>query len=659
MVFFIAVERYWERNVALRRSSRQGINHQVKNIFDYMEMEHAFNGLSPYEEGGNMLEYFVAGDEHWAKSSRDQQRKRSGVCHSSFVTTADVERELAFSSAVVTRWACWLTVASASSKAYLRRFIGLARAEQFIHQVRMRKIWFQQRLATSEWLHYMHIEQEFLYNYLYTKSTDPERHLIQLWLRILESLALVAALVLIYVYAQTDTWLDRHSYKVVTYVLLVAGFVVEVVYVLRLFFSKGAVVAMLVTLVRTQRAAQQCYPWARKLHTAKVRVTRLACAGVLHISMFMDPIFHNNRQYVPRFVSASRAHRLLKMVGISVTHSQRGWDMFCLTLPKGVAHEGEIHKVQEGQSDALEEILELISLIAQSPTNRQDEPAKAPSCMPGHSPLCCNTFLPFCSKDWEHVLVTWFIATLKLLRLERLQLEAADVCEPVDDIEFAASIKVDDRVASNCNEPVELSTSLTARNGAINGTVDNIPSVDNYERARNKAVWAMMYVCRLLTTIPELLPTQLDYTKELVELEFAEAELDITDMKRWVDKTMEEVAQWSPPEPITFKNQIGMNSSSTVEYTGYAYRHHNHENPQEYRFSDVFHCSRASRYVTVMLFNLDPASRWEVVASSACWFIAALAQSLKVEEHSTRLTRGGELLTTLWMLSSHLGGGVQ
>lgn len=63
--------------------------------------------------------------------------------------------------------------------------------------------------------------------------------------------------------------------------------------------------------------------------------------------------------------------------------------------------------------------------------------------------------------------------------------------------------------------------------------------------------------------------------------------------------------------------------------------------------------------MTVMLFNLDPASRWEVVASSACWFIAALAQSLKVEEHSTRLTRGGELLTTLWMLSSHLGGGVQ
>ncbi|KAG0630622.1 hypothetical protein M758_1G192500 [Ceratodon purpureus] len=325
-----------------------------------------------------MLEYFVAGDEHWAKSSYDQKHKRSGVCDPSFVTTGDVERELVFSSTAVTRWACWLTVASASSKAYLRRFIGLARAEQFIHKVRMRTIWFEQRLAMTEWLYYMEIEQEFLYNYLYTKSTDPERHLLQLWLRILESIALVAAMILTYIYAQEKTWLDHHTYKVVTYLLLVVGFVVEMVYVMRLFFSKGA---MLVTLVRTQRAGQNCYPWARKFYIAKVRIIRLACVGALHISMFIDPFYHKNRQYCPRSVALSRVYRVvkppLKLLRISVPNSQRGRDMFCLTLPKGVAHEGEIQKVQAGQTDALNDIFELISLITQAPTNREeseDEP---------------------------------------------------------------------------------------------------------------------------------------------------------------------------------------------------------------------------------------------------------------------------------------------
>jgi hypothetical protein len=49
----------------------------------------------------------------------------------------------------------------------------------------------------------------------------------------------------------------------------------------------------------------------------------------------------------------------------------------------------------------------------------------------------------------------------------------------------------------------------------------------------------------------------------------------------------------------------------------------------------------------------------EVLRTSACWFIACLAQANKVEEHCAMLRDGGELLTTLWILSSDLGGGAQ
>lgn len=64
---------------------------------------------------------------------------------------------------------------------------------------------------------------------------------------------------------------------------------------------------------------------------------------------------------------------------------------------------------------------------------------------------------------------------------------------------------------------------------------------------------------RLLTGIPELLPTQLDLTKELMRRQFV---LDIKGMKKdmtsWVDEVRQEVLGWPPPEPVTFSNIIGI-----------------------------------------------------------------------------------------------------
>ena len=248
----------------------------------------------------------------------------------------------------MTRWALWLTVASAFSRAYLRRIIGLYREEQLVgYPGRMRTVWLEHHLHdTSDWLHYLEIEQELLHNHLYAKPTDPERHITQSTLRLLSSVAYMAALILVYIYAGEGIWLDNQVNNVVTYTLLVVGFLVEVAYVIRLLFRKCAMVAMVVTLVRTQRAAQRCPSWAaRKLYIMKVTICRLACVGSLRINMFMDPSYRNiNRQYLPRSVALSWLQQLLEAVNLvySVSHSQRGWDMFCMMLPEGCDHEREI-----------------------------------------------------------------------------------------------------------------------------------------------------------------------------------------------------------------------------------------------------------------------------------------------------------------------------
>ena len=121
-----------------------------------------------------------------------------------------------FPSPFMTRWALWLTVASASSRAYLRRIIGLYREEQLVeYPGRMRTVWLEHHLHdTSDWLHYLEIEQELLHNHLYAKPTDPKRHITQITLRLLSSVAYMAALILVYIYAGEAIWLDNQVNKV-------------------------------------------------------------------------------------------------------------------------------------------------------------------------------------------------------------------------------------------------------------------------------------------------------------------------------------------------------------------------------------------------------------------------------------------------------------
>jgi hypothetical protein len=165
---------------------------------------------------------------------------------------------------------------------------------------------------------------------------------------------------------------------------------------------------------------------------------------------------------------------------------------------------------------------------------------------------------------------------------------------------------------------------------------------------RTKTVWQMLYVNRLLTVCPQLLPTQLDVTKELVKRNLAQAEADIKDPSRWLENTRQEVSELGEAIHVQFRLGNG------TEVEGFTFE--GHLSNQAEQLSD---CQWASNHLAVLLLQMDAAKRWEVLRTSASWFIACLAQANKVEEHCAMLRDGGELLTTLWILSSDFGGGAQ
>jgi hypothetical protein len=298
IVFVIGVTRYWERNSALRHSSRTGINKAMSPIYLYMMIYLPLRrGRGP--DGTDMLEFLLAGGAEWMQKVRSGQEPEHDP---DVVTTGEIERELRFSTPALTDWAIRLTVASASATAYLRRVVSLARAEQFQHVAPMRNLWFDRHLQDKRrWLPYIHMEQNFLYNLLYAKPVDLERHLLLMFLRMFSSFALVAALLITFWRASKETWDGHASFKVTTYIVLAVGSVVEVAYFIRLVFSKGAVVAMLVAQVRTQRRLRAVRSRVGKFFlAAELSINRFVCDKAMRITMFLeDNILTLKILYVP------------------------------------------------------------------------------------------------------------------------------------------------------------------------------------------------------------------------------------------------------------------------------------------------------------------------------------------------------------------------
>ncbi len=726
IVFVIGVTRYWERNSALRHSSRMGINKAMSPIYLYM-MDYLPLRRGRGPDGTDMLELLLAGGAEWLQKVRSGQEPEHDP---NVVTTGEIERELKFSTPDLTDWAIRLTVASASATAYLRRVVSLARAEQFQHVAPMRNLWFDRHLQDKgKWLPYIHMEQNFLYNLLYAKPVDLERHLLSMLLRMFSSFALVAALLITFWRASKETWDGHASFKVTTYIVLAVGSFVEVLYFIRLLFSKGAVVAMLVAQVRTQRRLRAVRSRVGKFFlAAELSINRFVCEKAMRITMCLeDNILTPKILYVPPssrnllvgiplpcailprmlMVFPRLFHKLavicLDQTGINLgPGTDRGWEMLSWTFREDCDIETEFSKIQGSQDEAVAAIFEPLLQITQAKGNRQSEPASVPSAFPVYSKACLHTVISFYNSDWEHVLITFWLATLKVLRIENYETSDHNSHHSSclngsnnSQRDVDANTHVESRLPEDSNDheldldpdtaEIELSTdqgdNLNQRNtgkmevisdrNIMNPNLGDDNSGDpgsertddmnsdhgpgstqsvttNSEVAdRTKTVWQMLYVNRLLTVCPQLLPTQLDVTQELVKRNLAQAEADIKDPSRWLERTRQEVSQ--PGEAIHLRWRLG----NGTEVEGFELRGYLSNRAQ---FSD---CRWASNHLAVLLLQMDAAKRWEVLRTSACWFIACLAQANKVEEHCAMLRDGGELLTTLWILSSDLGGGAQ
>ncbi|KAH9571781.1 hypothetical protein CY35_02G111200 [Sphagnum magellanicum] len=687
IVFVIGVTRYWERNSALRHSSRTGINKAMSPIYLYMMNLQLRRGRGPH--GTDMLEFLLAGGAEWMQKVRSGQDPEHDP---NVVTTGEIERELEFSTPDLTDWAIRLTVASASATAYLRRVVSLARAEQFQHVAPMRNLWFDRHLQDKgKWLPYIHMEQNFLYNLLYAKPVDLERHLLSMLLRMFSSFALVAALLITFWRASKETWDGHASFKVTTYIVLAVGSFVEVVYFIRLVFSKGAVVAMLVAQVRTQRRLRAVRSRVGKFFlAADLSINRFVCEKAMRITMCLeDNILTPKILYVPpssrnflvgiplpcaillwMLMVFPRLFYKLAVICLDQTEinlgpgTDRGWEMLSWTFREDCDIETEFSKIQGSQDEAVAAIFEPLLQITQAKGNRQSEPASVPSAFPVYSKACLHTVISFYNSDWEHVLIIFWLATLKVLRIENYETSDHNSHHSSclngsnnSQRDVDANTHVESRLPEDSNDHeldldpdtagIELSTvqgdNLNQRNtGSTQSVTTNSEVAD-----RTKTVWQMLYVNRLLTVCPQLLPTQLDVTKELVKRNLAQAEADIKDPSRWLERTRQEVSQLG--EAIHLRWRLG----NGTEVEGFELRGYLSNRAQ---FSD---CRWASNHLAVLLLKMDAAKRWEVLRTSACWFIACLAQANKVEEHCARLRDGGELLTTLWILSSDLGGGAQ
>ncbi|KAH8970853.1 hypothetical protein BDL97_02G110700 [Sphagnum fallax] len=727
IVFVIGVTRYWERNSALRHSSRTGINKAISPIYLYM-MNYLPLRRGRGPDGTDMLEFLLAGGAEWMEKFRSGQDPEHDP---NVVTTGEIERELEFSTPALTDWAIRLTVASASATAYLRRVVSLARGEQFQHVAPMRNLWFDRHLQHKrKWLPYIHMEQNFLYNLLYAKPVDLERHLLLMFLRMFSSIALLAALLITFWHASMETWDGHASFKVTTYIVLAVGSVVEVAYFIRLVFSKGAAVAMLVAQVRTQRRLRAVRSQVGKLFlAADLSINRFVCEKAMRITMFLDDnILTPKIVYVPpssrnflvgiplpcaillrMLMVFPRLFHKLAVVCVDQTGSNlgpgtdRGQEMLSWTFREECDIETEFSKIQASQDEAVPAIFEPLLQITQAEENRRSEPACVPSAIPVYCKGCRDTAISFCNSDWEHVLVTFWLATLKVLRIETYEtsdhnsdhsscLNGSNKSQPDVD----ANTHVESRLPEDSNDHkldldpdtagIELSTDqgdnlnqrnrgnmeVTSDRNILNRNLGNDNSGDpgsdrtdamisdhdpgstqsvttNSEVAdRTKTVWQMLYVNRLLTVWPQLLPTQLDVTKELVKSSLTQAEADIKDPSRWLENTRQEVSELGEAIRVQFRFGNG------AEVEGFTFE--GHLSDQAEQFSD---CQWASNHLAVLLLQMDAAKRWEVLRTSACWFIACLGQANKVEEHCAMLRDGGELLTALWILSSDLGGGAQ
>ena len=727
LVFVVGVLRYWERNHALKKSSREGIAREVTSIYEYMMLQQRpvaihHDGSPPHNGSSNhgeYLQYIVAGGKEWYQAQQgskalplwydtvtvgkelpsraaDKRARDELVALRNLVTTADIFEVVRakFSRSEYVR-ACQLSVAFASSYAYLRRVITLSRLEQVSEssQSKMRKLWFlnEDFITKQEWVDYIRIEGDFLYNWLYAKPTNPSTYLSQLMLRVLCSMALFGALVLIitspsYVTNADETIWGAPAYntslnKDATCIVLAMGFVVETAYLLRLLASKRAVVAMLAAVVRTERRRS-----AGSLRDLQASFVLHMCKLSLWSNTFFQKKFSTRkRTYLPRSNFLSRLCSKSDWLKNKPYIVQIGWDqMICTVSLNESDFRTRVEGIQAQETAALDSVLQLVERYANYDVWRDHFwHQKEVNTTPIHIRDNLDIFVAYYKGDWETVLLRWWIGTLKVLILERshkyVQVASGLEEEEMGEIQIISGGNISEEkstldatemgeinIISNGNSSEEKSTfDATEMRGiqiVSNGNISEEKSTfdekecvhpsPGCEDLRNQALWLMAFICRLLTVCPELLPTHLELTRFRVAAELQLAHQQITKDTKWVEETRYRAKSLQIPAL-----KPGERRSEDIIKQCVA-------NMKENKFAhvaDVDHTADVATYsceLAILLVDcMSTEDRWALIRDSATHFIACLANAGKTVEHCAKLTQGGELLTILWILSCELGGG--
>lgn len=622
LVFIVGVIRYYERNNALNWSSRTGLLEEIAPIYEYME--HLTRTAGSASASSNQLRFIVAGAKEWSDPPGSDLVTTSDIFEVVSTTFSDSEYSM--------RRACQLSVAFASSFAYLRRILSLTRLERELEssQSMMRRLWFL-NLERKDWLAYILIERDFLYNWLYAKPICPDTYLSRLFLRFVCSMALFSALVLVIVNPSIwGTQAHERLKENATFVVLATGFSVEIAYLLRLVASKRAVVALLVAVVRTQR------------RTSLLRVSILL-EHFCRFSLFLNSFFEKRLSACSKGTSfLPRSNFLIRFLATwpswvkdTFFIPQPRWDQMYRTVS---LNEREIREVQAQEIPALDKILELIEYYSEYRMWHKYF-SGGEKRLPIHMLENLDIFVVYYDSNWETILLIWWIGTLKVLLLEgRSKAEqATETSEDVEDHVQAGTGDEDDEIEIRSHSCSNLSEE---EKSTFEG--------ESVQAIRNRALWLMAYICRLLTVCPELLPTHLELTKKKVAEELEHFHNQIAKSTNWMEETRSKVARLEIPVL-----KLGdRRSKEAVDETMASMRK---EGLASVDRMDVDSFSTELAVLVVECMSVE--DRWALIDGTAAHFVACLGNANRNVEHCAKLTQGGELLTFLWILFAQLGGG--
>lgn len=321
--------------------------------------------------------------------------------------------------------------------------------------------------------------------------------------------------------------------------------------------------------------------------------------------------------------------------------------------------QAQLQGIQAQETRALDRVLELMENMADY-TVWNHYLSRGERTKPFHMLDYLDIFVVYYDSNWETILLIWWIGTLKVLILEGHQVDGntQEITQPTPEDIGDHHIEVE----TGDLELEEIEVLSSSYDGSLseekstNFEDENTVRQSNSEgvELRNRALWLMAYVCRLLTVCPELLPTHLELTKKKVAKELKHIHYQITNAignyaPNWMEDTRRKVESVKLP-PLKFGER---RSKEVIDETIANMRKEGIGNVDSKVDLDRF----GTELAVLLVDRMSLEDRWALIEGTAAHFVACLANASRTVEHCAKLTQGGELLTFLWILFSHMGGG--